>query len=66
MKDRTTALAPEDIRALRQRLGLTQAEFARRLGVATITVHTWESGRRRPGRLHTITQLLRLQANPHE
>jgi len=37
-------------RALRKRLGATQEEFARVLGVATSSVHRWEAGRVRPDR----------------
>ena len=40
-----------DVRRLRARLGLTQEQFAERLGVSTITVHRWESGQSRPRRL---------------
>lgn len=34
--------APEDIRAFRASLGLTQAEFARQYGVNISTVQRWE------------------------
>ena len=40
-----------DVRQLRGRLGLTQEQFADRLGVSTITVHRWESGQSRPRQL---------------
>ncbi|MCY3931985.1 MAG: helicase-related protein [Acidobacteria bacterium] len=40
-----------DVRRLRGRLGLTQEQFAERLGVSTITVHRWESGQSHPRRL---------------
>jgi len=33
---------------LRKQLGLTQAQFARELGVACSTVNQWENARRRP------------------
>jgi putative transcriptional regulator len=39
-----------DVRALRQRLGLTQADFARRYGFALTALRDWEQGRRRPER----------------
>ena len=32
-------------------MGLTQLQFAARLGVSSITVHRWESGKSRPQRL---------------
>jgi len=36
------------VRDLRARLGLTQEQFARRLGVTYSTVNHWENGRRTP------------------
>ena len=39
------------VRHLRKGLGLTQSQFADRLGVTPITVHRWESGQSRPQRL---------------
>ena len=38
------------IRKVRERLGLTQEEFARALQVSQSTVQNWESGRTRPHR----------------
>jgi transcriptional regulator with XRE-family HTH domain len=40
----------EAIRKVRERLGLTQEEFARALNVSQSTVQNWESGRTRPHR----------------
>ena len=40
--------APSDIRALRQRRGLTQQQLAERLHVTPLTVLRWESGQSRP------------------
>jgi putative transcriptional regulator len=37
-----------DVTAIRTRSGLSQAEFARSIGVAVGTVRGWEQGRRRP------------------
>ena len=34
----------EEVRAARRKLGLTQAEFAERVGVARNTVVRWEAG----------------------
>ena len=36
--------------AIRRALGLTQATFARALGVSPRTVQSWEQGRRHPDR----------------
>ena len=37
-----------DVKAVRRRLGLSQAAFAARFGVNLRTVQDWEQGRRRP------------------
>ena len=34
----------EDIKNIRERLGITQEEFARRIGVTVTTVSRWERG----------------------
>ena len=39
------------VRALRERLGLTQEKFAARLGVTFPTINRWENGRARPSPL---------------
>jgi putative transcriptional regulator len=39
---------PVDVKAIRQRLGKSQAEFARMIGVSVATLQNWEQGRRRP------------------
>ncbi len=54
------AMNAAEIRELRQRLGLTQAAFARRLGLHMRTVEEWESGRHAPRGL-SLRALLRLQ-----
>ncbi len=38
----------EDISALRRFVGLTQAQFARAMGISVHTLRNWEQGRRRP------------------
>lgn len=40
-----------DLKALRERLGLTQTQLAQRLGVTFVTVNRWENGATRPSRL---------------
>ena len=40
--------AAEDVRAIRRRLGLTQAEFAARYGFSLETIRNYEQGHRRP------------------
>jgi putative transcriptional regulator len=43
-----------DLPALRARLGLSQARFARAFGLDVATVAAWEQGRRRPDRTARI------------
>ena len=45
---RVTEVAPVDVKAIRRRLGKSQAEFARMIGVSVATLQNWEQGRRRP------------------
>jgi putative transcriptional regulator len=40
--------SPEDLKALRQREGASQAVLATHLGVATATLSQWERGERKP------------------
>ena len=42
------ALRPGDIRAIRQRLGQSQVEFALMIAVSVATLQNWEQGRRKP------------------
>lgn len=37
-----------DVKAIRHRLGLTQAAFAQRYGFARSSIQNWEQGRRQP------------------
>lgn len=48
----------ERVQAIRYRLGLTQADFARRLGVHLRTVQGWESGESTPRRGPLVKALL--------
>jgi putative transcriptional regulator len=45
---RVTEIAPVDVKAIRRRLGKSQAAFARMIGVSVSTLQNWEQGRRRP------------------
>jgi putative transcriptional regulator len=42
---------PERIRSLRQRLQLTQEDFAHLIGVTFSTVNRWENGKSTPNRI---------------
>jgi putative transcriptional regulator len=44
----TLAMSPAYVRRVRERLGFTQAEFARRFGLRERTIQEWEQGRARP------------------
>jgi putative transcriptional regulator len=46
-----TMYSPKDIRALRARLGMSQAVFAELLGVSRIWLQSWERGVRQPSPL---------------
>jgi putative transcriptional regulator len=45
---RVAEFAPVDAKAVRLRLGKSQTEFARMIGVSVSTLRNWEQGRRRP------------------
>jgi len=45
---RRTVLSTIDVKALREQIGLTQAEFSRMIGVSIKTLQNWEQGRREP------------------
>ena len=45
---RATEYPPLDVKAIRQNLGKSQAEFALMIGVSIATLQNWEQGRRRP------------------
>jgi putative transcriptional regulator len=55
--------SPDQVRALRAKLGLTQAQFARRFGFTRDTVQQYEQGRRRPsGPASTLLRVI--EADP--
>jgi putative transcriptional regulator len=41
-------LMPQDVKAIRYRMGQTQPEFASMLGVSVTTLQGWEEGRHHP------------------
>lgn len=45
---RRTVLTTVNVKALRERLGLTQNEFSGMIGVSIKTQQNWEQGRREP------------------
>ena len=55
-----TELSVDTVQQARRSLGMTQQEFAHRLGVAVSTVARWETGVNRPSRMATkLITLLR-------
>lgn len=44
-------MTPQEIIQLRLRLGLTQEQFAHKLGVTHVTVNRWENGKAKPSNL---------------
>jgi putative transcriptional regulator len=45
---RVTEYLPLDVKAIRQKLGKSQTQFAQMIGVSVATLQNWEQGRRRP------------------
>jgi len=45
---RVTEFPAIDVKVLREKLGKSQMEFARMIGVSVATLQNWEQGRRRP------------------
>jgi putative transcriptional regulator len=45
---RRTVMTSVNVKALRERLGLTQNEFSGMIGVSIKTLQNWEQGRREP------------------
>jgi putative transcriptional regulator len=45
---RAFRFAPADVKAIRTKLGKSQAEFSLMIGVSVATLRNWEQGRRRP------------------
>ena len=45
---RVTEFLPANVRAVRAKLGTSQAEFALMIGVSVATLRNWEQGRRTP------------------
>ncbi|MBP7726415.1 MAG: helix-turn-helix transcriptional regulator [Candidatus Bipolaricaulis sp.] len=52
----------ELIKRLRERMGLTQEQFAREVGVTFSTVNLWENGHRRP-QPYLLKRLLEMEAS---
>ncbi len=51
----------EEIKAIRNQLGLTQKQMADKLGVTHISVYKWEKGRARPHKTF-VNKILELKA----
>ncbi len=45
---RRTVVTTNNVKELRERTGLTQAEFSEMIGVSVRTLQNWEQGRREP------------------
>ena len=56
--------ASVDVSAIRQRTGLSQVDFSRRIGVSPATLRNWEQGRRTPEGPARVL-LAMLERNPH-
>lgn len=51
MNNSTNDDLPRKIKAIRQRLGLSQEELAQKLGVSFTSVNRWENGQTKPSKL---------------
>lgn len=60
-----TLMGKIDTRIIREKLKLTQEEFAEKIGVAFCTVNRWERGHSKPSKLalKEITKLLKIYQN---
>ncbi|MAH50328.1 hypothetical protein CMI37_31190 [Candidatus Pacearchaeota archaeon] len=59
-------ITPQEIASIRKKMGMTQRDFAKRLGVKNhSSIHEWESGRFLP-RLDMQRRLIRLLADDRE
>lgn len=45
-------MTPEEIKAIRLNLGLTQEQFAHKIGATVASVNRWENGKATPFRLY--------------
>jgi DNA-binding transcriptional regulator YiaG len=45
-------MSAEEVKTIRQQLGLSQEKFAQELGFTGKTVYCWEAGRSTPSKLH--------------
>jgi ribosome-binding protein aMBF1 (putative translation factor) len=53
-KTRAQATMREQIRATREKLGVSQESLARMIGCSYMSVHRWENGQGEPGTLHMV------------
>jgi DNA-binding transcriptional regulator YiaG len=45
-------MKPEEIKALRMAIGVSQEKFASLLGTTVVTINRWENGKTKPSRLY--------------
>lgn len=64
----STMQLSEKIRILREKLLLTQEDFAKELGVASSTVNRWETGKARPNiaAMRNIKRFCEMRDYPYE
>ena len=51
LHSRRTPMDATYVKSIRTKLGLTQEEFAHRLGVSFVTVNKWENSRQKPSKM---------------
>ena len=57
-------MKPMDVRKLREKLKLSQSEFAAKFGFSPACVRNWEQGRNRPAGAAQILLAI-IERNPH-
>ncbi len=56
---RNVSISPDDVQRARQRLGLSQDQFADAFGVSASTLRKWEQGQRSPtGAARTLMKII--------
>jgi len=55
-------MKPDEIKAIRKKMAVSQEKFASLLGTTTVSVNRWERGRVKPSRLY-LREIKTLKAN---
>ena len=50
-----TKFSVRSLKAQRKKSGMSQVDYASIVGVSTVTIYNWESGKSKPGKKHLAT-----------